>query len=808
MIAPDYIVKVIALDGTVIADPLPAQAVRFDRRLSLPGDRQLGTFTVDLIPPRGPNAHHMAIYELLDYVQRVEIYEDETLGEPVFAGYIIDLDSTLLSWSISGEDWLGRLGHRRLGHYEPFFGTVTGADMMAYVLDVWDHNQFYDDFNRASVGGDWTTISGTWAVVTAGSPARQWLGTTSGGPSWEIQHTLALSTSQDDRFRVRIEFQAGTLADDWSREFAIFRGGTGEWLLTATHTATEEKTLFLLTQTGADDFQRHAGKYELPFEKRASIDFWIEDSTAAPTVQTCEVWLNGRQFIISESTVQGIGGTLALVADETNALFDNVIIFTREALMTPNITAAGSTIGTEDEPLESPQDTQLQMLSFFADNIFYEWRTRARADAGQDIIDLASKVGSDLSATTRLVEGVNLQNLQLNPSGKALTTWYRFAGQGNDVNMALAEAFDKTAIGNFGIIENQLSDQRISTVDLAQQKAENELIRAKDGQASMAATVFMHPGLEFDVGDTVWVEATSPDIAQTAKVVAIGYESGSASRQVTFDQFPRSRSGMIGRLNDDVELINRGKSLNAGDVVLSFTPGSRLVDNADSRIFYFDDPAGSILTAPPTIWLSWTAGVADGAFNGTLHGVNLHGSYAEIDLASTAFTIYARKDFNITVYDVFVDDMVTPHSIVNMYSSTKQDKEIVVAISGLDPQTHKLRLAKSSTVVANFNQFIDLDLIQFDSHLWTFFLEGRAINKAQLTFSSSNTIAPVPIKIVINGVDRTVALGGPPAGFVTDQTNLDCTQFISAPGFHQIDFQYGSDDDTLLEATLAVGLFV
>lgn len=808
LIPPNYVAKVIALDGTVIADPLPAQAIRFSRRLALPGSRQLGNFTIDLIPPRGPNAHYMAIYELLDYIQRVEIYEVETVGVPVFAGYIIDLDSTLLSWSIGGDDWLGRLDQRRLGHYEPFFGVATGAAMMGYVLDIWAHNHFYDDFNRASVGGDWSTISGTWAIVTAGTPARQWLGTTGAGPAWEIRHTLALSTSQDDRFRVRIEFQAGALADDWSRAFAVFRGGTGEWLLTVTHTAIEEKTHFLLTQSGADNFERFAGKYELPFEKRASVDFWIEDSTAPPTVQTCEIWLAGRQFMISESTVQGIGGALALVADETNALFDNVIIFTREALVTGNITPASSTIGTEDEPLESPQDTQLQLLTFFADSIFYEWRTRAQAGAGQDIIDLATEVGSDLSATVRLVEGINLQNLQLNPSGKALTTWYRFAGQGNDVNMALAEAFDKTAIENYGIIENQISDQRISTVDLAQRKAENELLRAKDGEASMAATVFMHPGLDFDVGDTVWVEAIVPDVAQAAKVVSIAYESGSAVRQVTFDQFPRSRSGTVGRLNDDVQLVNRGKSLNAGEVILSFSPGSRYIDDSDSRFNFVDGP--TIIQHP---WLHFVNGMTlpfpdFRPWFGTLAFAGNPGSYTEISLACTALKLIYQQDGNLTLCQVKIDNVNA--NVINQNGGFQNQIQGSVNFAGANNNLHIFRFEKEATVDSQSNRLITIDGLILGSHLWhNIFLEGRAVNNAFLTFVFSNTITPPPVQIWINGTDRTVALGGPAAGFTTSQTRLNVSSYISAPGLHQIDFLFnGSDKDTLLEATLASSLFV
>ena len=808
-LAPNYVVKIIDLSGTTIADPLPVTNVRFTRRLSSPGDRQLGSFSIQLIPPRGVNLGYIVGYQKLDFMQRIEIYEDETFGIPVFAGYIVDLPATLTGWQISGEEWLGRLVHRRTGHYEPFNGVVTGADLIGYVLDIWDHNHFYDDFNRASIGGDWTTISGTWAIVTSGTPSRQWLGTTGLGPAWEIHHTLALSTSQDDHFRVRLEFQSGTQASSWIRTMAVFRGGTGEWLLTVSHSATETKTNFLLTQTGAANFTRDVGKYELPFEKRSSVDFWIEDSGA--TDQTCEIWLNARQFMISTSTVRGIGGALALTASQAAALFDNVIIFTREKFMTPNITSSSSTIADADFPLESPQDTYLQMLSFFADNINYEWRTRAQADAGQDIIDLASEVGSDISTATRFVEGVNLQGLELSPSGKSLTTWYRFSGQGNDVNMALAEAFDKTAIGLYGIIENQLNDQRISTVDLAQQKAENELIRAKDGQASMSATVFVHPGLEFDIGDTVFVEANVPDISQTAKIVSISYETAKASRQVTFDQFPRSRSGMIGKLGDDVGLVNRGKALNAGEIILRFNPGSRFIDDTDSRLNFVN---GSPIVRNE--WLHFVNGSppfpAFSPWNGTLAFGGNPGVYTEISLACTALQLVHQQDANLTLCQVRIDGSFA--NVINQNGSFQNQVYNSVSFVGISPALHIFKFEKEATVNLNPDVLITMDGLVLGSVLWhDIFLEGRAVNSAFLSFTISNTTTPPPIQVLINGINRTVAIGGSSAGFITNQTRLDVSQFISAPGLHTIDFFFNDADpnnpqDTLIEATLAVQLFV
>jgi len=58
-------------------------------------------------------------------------------------------------------------------------------------------------------------------------------------------------------------------------------------------------------------------------------------------------------------------------------------------------------------------------------------------------------------------------------------------------------------------------------------------------------------------------------------------------------------------------------------------------------------------------------------------------------------------------------------------------------------------------------------------------------------------------------------LGGPSSGFVSNQTRLNVSQYISAPGLHQIDFLLNdpvagttNTIDQVIEATLDVRLFV
>lgn len=796
-LAQNYRVKVIDLSGNVIADPLPVTNVSFTRRLSMPGNRQIGDFDIDLIPPRGPNAHHIVTYQQLDSQQRVEIYEDETLGTPVFTGYIIDSTSALLSWSIGGDEWIGRLGQRRSARFEILDDSVT--TLIAQYLDIWDFRHFIDDFNRASVGGDWTQDQGVWGITTVNS--RQYLTTVSGGPPWEISHTLALSTDQDDYFRVFIEWTSGALIDDWSRAFTVFGNGTNPWILTITHVANEEKTALLLVQIGTNNFPRDAGKYELPFGERTSTEFWIRDSALG---QQCQIYLNGREFMISDSNLPGIGGDLILVTDEVDSLFDAVIIFTREPIISPGtIAATGATI-----EYESPQDTEFQIISMLADYVNYEWRTQAQAGAGNDLIDMDQAVGSDLSTTVRLVEGVNLQGLQLSTSGKGLQTWISFVGQGADKNAALATAWDKTAFETFDIIEAQLSNPRVSEPNLAQSLADHELVQTKDNTASMSASVFINPNLPaFDVGDTVWVEALVPDIAQTAKVISISYETASPYRQVTFNQFPRSRSGMVGKLTESQDLVFRMDGPQANEVVFTFDSGSRYIDDSDGR-FVFNDGSPIVRNA----WLKYVNGMAlpfpdFRPANGTLTFGGNPGCFADISLACTALKLVHQSDTNLTLCQVSIDGSLA--NVINQNGAFQNRVAQSVSFAGVTPGLHVFRFAKEATVDGNPDLLLTIDSLILGSFYWSIFVEGRAVNSAFLTFNFSNQSSTPPTQIFIDGVDQTVALGGPGPGFTANQNRLDVSPYISAPGLHGIDFHFGSgnDTDTSINATLSVQLF-
>lgn len=809
----NYVAKILTLSGSIIADPLPALNINFNEVLSLPANRRIASFSIDLIPPRGANSHYIHIYKQLDYMQRVEIYEEETVGIPVFTGFIIDQSTDLNQWGISGQETLGKLAQRRTGHYQtyPFIGLVI--DMLLWILDTWQY-LFFDDFTGTLAS--WTQVAGTWSVVS------EQMITTGGGPDWQITTPLGLSTSQDNEFKVRVEFITEQQAVDWIQIFTIFESGTHSWTLTLSHIATEDKTNFLLTQSGASDFTRDAGEYQLPFDLISSVEFYIYDSGASN--QICEVWLNGRQFMLSNSTDRGLGGNLLIQIDQTGAIFDNVIIFYRDPLMLQGTIDTSPTQTINEGIYEPPQDTYIDVLTFVTDQLNFEWRTNPNI-SGSDSLDVAESVGSDISQILQFEEGVNLTNLNLSASGNKITTWFRFAGQGNDVNMALAEIFDKSAIDTFGFIENQLSNQRISTVELARQVASNTLAKVKDGNASLTANVYINPTMPiFRVGDEVWIKSVVPDLNQKVKIVEIGHTSGTDEKNITFSDFPRSRSGKIGQLDNDVGIINRGKSTSAAQVILQFKPGSRFIDCNDSRFIYSDSGSGSII--PPTAWIYTTKSLNPNndpvpnfaPWNGTMNFGSESTLGVSINLTTTACRLVYHGNGNVRQCQVVIDGANA--NIHDMHSGSPTfAQNFIIDFTGIDPGLHVFTFQKEASIAGQVSKFISIEGMILDSFLWSdLFLEGRAINEAFLNFTLADTVSTnrPGVQIIINGVDRTVILGGPASGFVSNPTaRLDVSQYISAPGLHQIDFKLNDPVtsttltiDQIVEATLDVRLFV
>ena len=806
---PVYKVKVIKLDGTVITEDLPHQDVIFTERLSRPGDQQLGSWSVQLIPARGANAYLAITYTQLDYMQRVEIYENVVTGQPVFSGQIHDLPTSLVGGgTISGQEWLSRLTQRSLRHYEFLGGeagrniTIDGqvtvlnniADQMAYLLKTWQPWAKYN-FN-GSISGDWSTTAGSWITETLSGYDR--LKATSANSTLSLSNPL--TGTDDDSFRFQVDLLSGSEGTTWERNIKLFDGGTYSWNLQISHVANEEKTLFVLSR-GSASTRREFSWWEAPLSEWMTVDLWCyNDTSEYAGGQTVEVWLNGRQVMALESENRGFAGSFALNTVQTGAYFDNAILWYLSPEMQGTI---GSTAVTDDT--EYPGDKYLQALSALCDLVDWEWRTTARAGAGQDQIEIDETVGDDVSGTIRFEEGDNIISLSLTPTSQNLITHLKFKGQGQDQNQRLAEAFDFNAWDTYGIIEEDLSDGRISTNVLARKKCENELVRRKDGRASLAGSILetvTTNGL-WRVGDTVWIKTTEPDLNRTARVVEVEYQTNSPIRRVTFDSFPRSRSGNIGVLMDDVGKINRGTKGNAAKSPMTYEFDSWWMDDADSAIQYNNiDPSLNAYPlpdgTPPINWFSlFDPELLKNCWGMSLRFTSGLGNYVRFGMWGSGFALISRTGPNLVdgadaSMRVVIDEGTAQEQefFVSENSAINTDKVKVFEVSSLAGGYHDVKLERAGE--DNHNIYMALDAIQLRSMYWPVFIEGRAVNRAVLSWEhSKDNIVTVGqrsiVHLKINGVDVTNELGGPWYGSVTGTNKLNVFPYLSTPGQHSIE---------------------
>ena len=574
------------------------------------------------------------------------------------------------------------------------------------------------------------------------------------------------------------------------RTLKIFQGTANTWTCEIDHLANEEKTLVKLSQ-GSVSAQRGAGQYELGGSVIFKIDFWVIGNTA-------EVWLNDRQFLVLLG-VSGSGGNFSVGTDQANSDFDNVIIWTRSpSMVAGNIDTTGS---TQEQVFAA--DKQLQALSFYSDLVRFEWRVNPKPGLGNDVIDIGSAVGDDVSDLIQFKEGVNLQGLTLSPSSQALLTQVNFRGQGGDYNQTLASVYDFKAIDRYGVVEGDTSNARVGDSSLARQVAENTLVSQKDGTSSLSAEVFETNRTlrQWRVGDTVFIDSIMPGLSQKARVIQIDYNSGSLSKFVTFDKFPFSRSGMIGRLSDDMGLVNRGVGGNTGNVTIVFKAGNRFINDVSNEIVYLGKDWQNASSIPKGV-------SAVGPFSDTLHFVNFDNQSAVLNFEGSGISVFCRKGPNLVGIGagegmgITIDGVLQAGSPFSLFNENDNlDQQLIFSTSSLSSSAHTISLERLGG--AGEFVFIDIDVFKVLGYFWQFVIEGSAVNTSFLSWEVSDPGSRVEIKI--NDEDVTARLGGP---FIGNQTNLDVLEFISTPGLHSIEFINTTSTEIFLEASLNYKVFV
>jgi hypothetical protein len=768
--------------GILLIRDLPhAPNTTFSRSISTPDQFILDTFKVELLPDWKNKADLRIVYDRLDYQQQVWIYSDFS-GQLLFVGLIIDKPSDMDNKGIAGEDIRWLFTRRFLGHFEFITGTVQSS--LEYLSKFWQ--PIYLDKLDSLTG--WNVFAGTWAIID-----NKLTATGGGTPDGIADNTIFSDTyNQSPPFRWQFTVSSSGLTETRIMSISCIPDGAGAaFNLDMIHSPGEDGHLFRLSYNGLTETREiFQTDHRAPVDELLTIDIWVLENTI-------EVWLNGIQIILVDSTHPGLSGlqTVALQG-ENGQTFEKAIRWEKQEYMSLDLTSTKSAALTDQQ---FQQDTHQRAFSYYFDSFRLESRPDYLSSPPHQLT-VGDFVGEDKSNYIIFERGKNLTNLTAPSTAQRLSTWVDLFGQGQFTNQTLASSCDFDAIGTYGVIQEQINDSRITVPGTARQKADSILETRSSGVVSMTATITETTTTRgrWDAGDIIQIIDKAQSIDRPARVLKIQYIEATLERHVTFDRLPYDRADELSKQADNIADIYR---LNKGDTAtqtFAITRQTLWIGASDEEIRYINDPSAS---SGPTItyWQKISGGAGIGAYGNALQFVNIDDSFAILQFYSSGIKIFCRTDSNMAFIRVFIDNVL--QATVDQNTGGRVDRVLIYSNTGLDSGFHILKLQRGGPD-PNLNLFMNVDAIRLGGWYTDIVIEFRSIDDAVIDWKISNQVTPV--KVIIDNVDRTAALGGG-GGFLGDQ-NINALQFLSKPGAHSVEFV--NDDHTLedlyLEAKITV----
>jgi hypothetical protein len=799
-------------DGSIVVDNLPhdASGTNFTLSLSFPGQQVIDTFTVPLLPDWGHNSHLRVMYDKLDYFQEVWIFNTFT-GELLFVGLILDITATESNKSIRGDSIMHYLTRQSLGQFEFIEGDLTYA--LTWLTSPW-HPLYLEDFDGTGWLSNWQTPQGVWTtpggVLTCNSPTG-------------LAYNEFTITSMPYRWRVELSTPPTGTARDVTFFISEVIGGVPQnqdFSVTLSHEAGVEGENVILEHSGGIQYQRFGTDYNVADDTRVLLDIWVFSDRV-------QVWLNGVEWINEQASPITTSGLVRfhISAEQGQEIF-NTVRFERKPYLTlpsplPTI-HAGS-----DASQEFSKSSNYQAIAYYVDRFDLESRLLFDKD-GDHKLEVGDSLGEDKRQWIVFERGKNITRIQNPASSTELATVIDVAGSGQNVNQILASRINIEAIEVYGWIEKQVNAQDLSLHSIANGVAESILSKHSGGIESLEVSVTVDniTRSNFFPGDFVWVRDDRIGIDRAARIIRTRTQDGSPVVDVTFDNQPADMLAELQRHRSEIDEIRRSYKGSTGPQNIDIPRQNLWRDDTHDDIFYVE---GQGATAPPggtvTCWQNVVGISGAGAWNGSLHFVNLDwndtgdwlGAYAEITVYGTGFEYYARKDTNLTLTSIWIDDFNTPVATVDLNVSNPNDKEdmfLVYQTDALDPGPHTVRIARDINQTA-LNEFTSIDAIRLKTWFKEFFIEGKTVNEVTINWSitdaAANPVDQVPVKLKIDGIDRTVELGGPALGWKGNQ-QIDALQFLSKPGLHQVEFYpivtlpfpAGEELDLFIEASINI----
>lgn len=593
--APIYYVKVLSPivtaggSASVIAAPLEIAKVQFTDIKHVIGQHNRGAFTVTLQDSRG-RRELQSVYDTLNYEQRVEFYNDRNLlGRPDFAGVITGLQGDLAdSLEISGESSLRRLYTRSLRRYHSYNTTANLA--IANLCKTYQVI-FKDDFNRASIGTDWSVTAGAWLMnsYAAGTYSIfpngiQTLG--SNAATSVIDTAASYTEAQWDDMYIYVELWPTSASD--SRISYLRNSGAGTEMRLKIHSSVDFGVITLtLYKSPTESAANTIASRSVPIAgfvssmnpgAMHSIEIY---ETKEGSNRRHIVLLNGVEMInVTDSTSLTGSRNIALHGDGAAvADFDNFMVCTKTAMMQPKFL-------TNDDSVTINQVfngiSQLEAIDWFCDHHGYEYRVQYDAGDGNDVLLVGTNIGTDMSKDLIFEEGVNVQNMRKDRTSDGVATSLFTFGKSSDDALSNVIAKNLSAMTTYGIVDGEWSDEQVDDPTIARIIGNNRLAIAGAGAVSISGEVVDESELwrAFDparvgigrvgrmvtgsvkswlrVADHAFFKSTKLKLNEAHQIIAITRESGSLSPQLTLDYFDLRRSGQLEKQRREIMMAYRG----------------------------------------------------------------------------------------------------------------------------------------------------------------------------------------------------------------------------------------------------------
>lgn len=584
---PRYFLRIENFDGTTptitepggrvvnFPEPFPVSDLQFTDTMFVPGQHQLGQFTLTLYDIKDPMyTWLMPYYRALLKEMIVEFYENENLtANPIFKGVIIEpRGGDLSQQQVTGEDIRHKLANRKLRWYEALPDSPNDAIPL---LLAPPSPSFQDDFNRAAIGADWALFATPpWTMVDSAFVRSDGSGgAIDTAATWTYDQWGNGRISFDHRISAAMAAAAGYTDLSWDNTYASIRMASDSFGFG--YSAFELYNNGVNVQTIIYPFEIGVWNHiDVHFQKVDATTYWVY------------LDLNSVQIFAYLMTVNPAGGSRAVEISATsipaaNADWDNFVVWTPDSVLLKGDVAP--TVETFPGQVFNGV-SYLDALEWYCTALNWYARVRYRRGAGNDLFDCGPDIGLNLVNYLTLTEAPygetdnpsHLQQVRFAHAMQSIANAIRVYGQSRDDANAYFVSMLLSSFLDYGVIDADYFDARVTGVTLAKLIGDNRLAMLGGDIASISATVLDEVAIlnrpaiwaEVDWGGFIWgeelrsrfelamsftLQSHTYDYDDGAQIISITRRQADRSIDLTLNHFKWTRENAMRELKRSLQ---------------------------------------------------------------------------------------------------------------------------------------------------------------------------------------------------------------------------------------------------------------